>query len=110
MLVILFMCGQRPSEVCGLKCKNVIDTGITLTNGLNKYGHDTNLKTKKSRRSYDLPKSIVSSLKQKCIGKESDDYVFLNSLGNPVTPNALSANLTKLLKKYNKENPNDNCA
>ena len=125
----LLQTGMRPEEGCGLKWKcvcfekNIIIVenafkDITLyDDDMNIIGHesqDGDLKTEESYRNIPMSKRLRKMLKKIKEDKMEDyefhnkkwdesDYVFLNQLGKPYTPERLQNKIKQFIKKYNLE-------
>ena len=111
MLILAFTTGMRPGEICGLAESDLLPQHVlTISRGINYYGHLTELKTARSHRAISLSEPLYEMLfevrqdkKQKDLPR-TNDFLFVGPLGAPITPNVLSAAFHKLLDEYNRTN------
>lgn len=102
MFLLMFCTGMRPSEVCGINKSDLQGNLLILNNGLDRYGCLSDMKNARSHRSIKLPDYLSIKLNASIEASEGT-FLFVNSSGKPVNPNALSKAFKKLLKAYNNE-------
>lgn len=114
---LALVCGPRAGEMLALQWKNVnLDAGtLRITATLHRRNGDYHLdepKTKKSRRTLNLPPMLISKLRQHRVTQNEEirssargawqhnEFVFSNTIGNPLDiTNLLRRQLRPLLRK-----------
>lgn len=83
--------GLRPGEIVGLKWSDIQTATVSLQRSINAYQETTKGKNDNARRTFDLNELTNAVLiDQKCFLQEYhiiSDYVFPNTMGNPVRQN-----------------------
>lgn len=95
--------GARQGEVLGLVWRTLdLDTGtVAVTHQLNRDGERVELKTKRSRRTIELPGSLVAGLRAHRLASPRsgpDDFVFATRTGRPFDHRAVGRALTRAVK------------
>ncbi len=98
MLCLSCVCGMRPGEVCGIRCQDLTQSGVTLVHGISSSGVVTDLKTSGSHRTIALPSWLMDEL-EKTKGDRTDGWLFLTEKGAPVRPDVLSKQFIRLTEK-----------
>lgn len=113
MILLNFITGMRPSELCGIALGDISKKGVlTLNRGYDRYGELSDMKTQRSHRSIQLPNDIkarllarISQAEQeaelKQIEFDSSDFLFKNCKGAPVNPSVYSKAFQRYLKAFN---------
>lgn len=105
--MLLCATGMRPGEVCGLTIGDLTENGtLTLHQGLNVYGHVTEMKTERSHRSIAISTGLQCLLRETIAAKHlslprPNEPIFKTASGNPLTPAWLSKVFKNLVQEYN---------
>lgn len=106
-IMLLCATGMRPGEVCGLTIGDLTENGtLTLHQGLNAYGHTTEMKTERSHRTIAISTGLQCLLRETIAAKHlslprPNEHIFLTSSGKPLTPDWLSRIFKGLVQEYN---------
>ena len=106
-LMLLCATGMRPGEVCGLTIGDLTENGtLILHQGLNAYGHATEMKTERSHRTIAISTGLQCLLRETIEEKHlslprPSDYIFQTKNGKPLTPDWLSRQFQHLVQEYN---------
>lgn len=105
MLVLSFITGMRPGEVCGLREDDLTANGILMLHqGLGKFGNISDMKTERSHRPIVIPEKVCNLLrdyiKRKAPHRESE-LMFLQPNGREIVPDVYSRQFKRLLKLNN---------
>jgi Site-specific recombinase XerD len=114
ILVLSFIIGARPSEICGLSENALSKTGgLYFNRGFDRYGKTTDLKSNNSRRPIQLTKELYQMIslrierqknEKRNYGKDYNinDFLFKQINGRPINPATYSKAFNRLLSSYNK--------
>lgn len=104
MLILSFATGMRPGEVSGLAVTDLTKQRVlTLNRGLNRYGNTSDLKTDRSHRPIKIALELYIMIREQLHRKDGkeNDFLFVNTEGNPVRPDVFSKAFKRLLRKNN---------
>lgn len=115
MFLLSFVTGMRPSEVCGVAVSDISEDGVLMLNrGYDRYSVLSDMKTKNSHRSIQLPENMARILNRRLTcqklqadtsmdGYAKNDFLFKQENGSPVNPNVYSKAFKRYLRAYNKQ-------
>ena len=91
ILVFAWESGARPQEISGLRVRHVESDRIVLA--------VEESKGKKEKRAIYLTEKAAKLLAKLIKGRDKDEFVFLNTRGNPWNPHSIANRLDRLAKK-----------
>ncbi len=106
-MMLLCATGMRPGEVCGLTVGDLTENGtLTLHQGLNAYGHVTEMKTERSHRTVAISTGLQCLLRETIAANRlslprPNEPIFKTMSGKPLTPDWLSRIFKTLVQEYN---------
>lgn len=106
MLVLSFVTGMRPGEVCGLLEDDLTSTGILMLHqGMGRFKDISDMKTERSHRPIMIPSAVCALLREYIRRRPPNDdgLMFVQPNGRAITPDVYSVRFRKLLSLNNEK-------